>query len=125
MPRRGYGQGVKVSVTRQGGFLDVDQKVEVDEDGVSVTERGVERQVTPVDQDRVRRVSKLAKAVAELRETAVPAPKAGDVAAYDEMLTEIEIDDGEGVRRLSVPSGADAHPAVWELISAVDQCASE
>jgi hypothetical protein len=125
MPAAGYGQGVKVSVTRQGGFLDVDQKVEVDEDGVSVTERGVERQMTPVDQDRVRLVSKLAKAVAELRETAVPAPKAGDVAAYDEMLTEIEIDDGEGVRRLSVPSGADAHPAVWELISAVDQCASE
>lgn len=124
-PNRRYGRGMKVSVTRQGGFLDVDQRVEIDDGGISVTERGVVREVTPADPNQMQRISELAKAVAELPDTQAPAAAADDAVTYDEMLTEIEIDDGDGVKRLSVPSGADAPQAVWDLIRAVDEYASE
>ena len=115
---------MKVSVTRQGGFLDVDQRVEIDDGGISVTERGVVREVTPADPNQMQRISELAKAVAELPDTQEPAATADDAVTYDEMMTEIEIDDGDGVKRLSVPSGADAPQAIWDLIRAVDEYAS-
>jgi hypothetical protein len=113
---------VKVSVTRQGGFLDIDRRVEVEEDQASITETGLTN-VVSVDGVTARRVAELATIVARLAAEDRPSG-AGEARAYDEMLTEIEIEDAGSVRRLAVVSGADVPAEVWELISAVDRCAA-
>ena len=113
---------MKVSLTRHGGFLDLDQRVEVNGPDVSITDAGVTRRIVPADRVSTRTVSELARHVAELPDMDA-SPAESSIPAYDEMLTEIEIEDeAGGVRRLSVTSGADAPPAVWELIRAVDRC---
>lgn len=112
---------VKVSLTRQGGFLDLNQRVEVNEGQVSITEAGATRGIIPVDAATAKRVADLAKVVAGLPQD--DALSVGsETPAYDEMLTEIEIEEAGTVHRLAVVSGADAPRAVWELISAVDRC---
>ncbi len=114
---------VKVSVTRQGGFLDLDQRVEIDDEQVLVTESGVARKVIPPDDASAKRVSALARVVADLPKDGAPSVDP-DTPLYDEMVTEIAIEEAAGtVHRLAVVSGADVPPAVWELISAVDRCA--
>lgn len=116
---------MKVSLYRQGGFLDLDQRVEVHDDRISVTDSGVSREVGPVDGASAKRLSDLARLVAELPQDAVADTAAvSDTPVDDEMRTEIEIEDQGTVRRLAVVSGADAPPAVWDLISAVEGCVS-
>lgn len=110
-------------MTRQGGFLDLDQRVEVDDEQVLVTESGVARKIVPPDAASAKRVSALAKVVADLSPDGAPSGDS-DAPVYDEMVTEIAIEDAAGtLHRLAVVSGADVPPAVWELISAVDRCA--
>ncbi len=113
---------MRVSILRQGGFLDLDQRVDVDGTDVRVVERGVPRSVKRVGVGLAHRVEELAASVTRLPEVTVPPP---EVPAYDDMLTEIEIDDGTAVRRLSLQSGTDAPKELWDLIGAVDDCAAQ
>ena len=108
---------MRVSLRRTGGFLDVDQTVDVNEAELRIVETGASRGERRLDGDQEQRVDALARAVLDLPDAAVT--DRGELAS-DDMVTEIEVDNGDRVRQFILHSGADAPAELWALINGLD-----
>ena len=105
---------------RRGGFLDIDQLVEVEDGDLKVVESGEGTAPRMLDKTTAGKVDDLAWAVLALPSTAMGNP---NPLSSDDMQTVIEIDDGGRSRRFIIRSGADAPPQLSALITALDDLA--
>ena len=105
---------------RLGGFLDLDQSVEVEDRDLRVVDSGRAADVRRLDAAQAQMVDELAGAVLGLSQTAVVNP---DLPPSDDMVTELQIEAGQALRRFTVRSGAEAPPELWALVAALDEMA--
>lgn len=111
---------MKISLRQKGGLFGGERNVDLTEDDLRVTERGVavtERTLSAVESAKVGEVAKrlISKS---------PSQDAGDLqGASDSMLTEIEIGDSGEQRTYRVRSGDDAPDELWELVGTLKEVA--
>ncbi len=106
---------MRISVHEQGGFADLDRRIDIDGAIVKITDAKPRRRTRsgPLGPAQQKQVEKLATQMAAVNQNAVS--KVEDLPP-DAMITRIAVED-QGVRRmLKVVSGADVPGVVWEFL---------
>jgi hypothetical protein len=111
---------MKISLRQKGGLFGSDRNVDLSEDDLRVTEKGVavtERTLSSVESAKVGDVAKrlISKSASQ---------EAGELdGASDSMLTEIEIGDADEKRTYRIRSGDLAPDELWELVGTLQEVA--
>ncbi len=111
---------MKISLRQKGGLFGGDRNVDLSEDDLKVTEKGVavtERTLSPGESAKVGEVAKrlISKS---------PSQDAGELdGASDSMLTEVEIGDADELRTYRIRSGDLAPDELWELVGTLQEVA--
>lgn len=110
---------MRVSMTRRGGFLDLDQTVEVEAGELCVRDAGTSTRYR-LEEAQERRIAELVRAALDLPEA--PVTDSGDPPS-DDLVTEVEVDHAGQFRQFILHSGDEAPPELGALISGLDDVA--
>jgi hypothetical protein len=108
-------------LTRTGGFLGVDRRVELDGATLRVSARGGAPVETRLDDATTARLARLATDARPILQSGEEAPEA--MLASDDLTTHIEVADDDGSVGGDLHSGGEVPPEVEALMVALDDLA--
>lgn len=106
---------MEVEVHQSGGVLGLDRRYLVNDRNIEVIDNGHSRGHTTLDAAQAARIHELATSAASAH------VKALDLVPPDEMETKIAVRNDSQRRVLTVRTGDEAPPAVWDLIGEVSR----
>ena len=112
---------MKLSVTQKGGFLGIDQRIEIEDGTLTLTEFGKVTKRLSVAKERQKRLEDVARDFAKCGS----APPAPDGPASDSMETEICIVDGATEHASSFVSGQSMPGEAEELLALTGEILAE
>jgi hypothetical protein len=111
---------MKISLRQTGGLFGGDRNVDLTDDDLRITERGVAVTARTLSSDETAKVGEVAKRLISTS----PSQEAGDLAgASDSMLTELDIGDADEQRTYRIRSGDVAPDELWELVGTLEDVA--
>ena len=109
---------MKLSIHQRGGFLSVDQRIEVEDGLATVSEDGKVKHTRRLDDSQRLRIEAL---VQRLPSTGPASPPRESDLPSDAMATEIDVEDGEKRCSMNLVSGDSAPDEVWEFLAAANE----
>ncbi len=111
---------MKISLRQKGGVFGSDRNLDLADDDLSVTERGVSVTKRTLSSGETAKVDEVAKRLISKSASQEAGPLEG---ASDSMLTELEIGDADERRTYRIRSGDTAPDELWELVGTLEEVA--
>lgn len=112
---------MKVNVRQTGGFLGVDQEIEIEDGKATILAGGKVKRISQLDEPLRQQIEGLAERVS----VESVATKEGGETPSDALLTDISIVNGPVQKKLSLMSGDDASDDIYEFLAIAGRLLSE